>query len=189
MKYLMLALVYTALSVGANPALADGPDIVSLRDGDMKKLVVHDAPTSASNAAFNLADDAGTTTLEAWRGKYVLLNFWATWCAPCRKEMPQLDALQKQFGGSEFEVLTIATGRNSPDAINRFFEEAGIQNLPRHQDPKQGLASQMGIFGLPITVILDPEGQEIARLRGDADWSSDSAKAIVKALVDDRAGS
>ena len=100
-----------------------------------------------------------------------------------------LDALQKQFGGNDFEVLTIATGRNSPDAINRFFEEAGIQNLPRHQDPKQGLASQMGIFGLPITVLLDPEGQEIARLRGDADWSSDSAKAIVKALVDDRTGS
>ena len=103
--------------------------------------------------------------------------------------MPQLNALQKEFGGDNFEVLTIATGRNSPDGIQRFFDEAGVDSLPRHQDPKQALASQMGIFGLPITVIMDPDGREIARLRGDADWSSDSAKAIVQALVADRTDS
>jgi hypothetical protein len=101
--------------------------------------------------------------------------------------MPQLNALQKEFGGDDFEVLTIATGRNSPDGIVKFFEEAGVDSLPRHQDPKQALASQMGIFGLPITVLIDPEGREIARLRGDAQWDSDSAKAIVKALVESRA--
>ena len=189
MKKVMLALVYTALAVGANPSFGQSTDIAALRDGDMKKLVVHDAPVATSTVAFDLADGAGEATLEDWQGKYVLINFWATWCAPCRKEMPQLDALQKEFGGDDFEVLTIATGRNSPDGIKRFFEEAGIENLPRHQDPKQALASQMGIFGLPITVIMDPEGREIARLRGDADWSSDSAKAIVQALVAGKADS
>ncbi|WP_295510835.1 TlpA disulfide reductase family protein [uncultured Sulfitobacter sp.] len=188
MKKIMLALVYTALAVGANPSFAQTADITALRDGDMKKLVAHDAPVATSTAAFDLADGAGTATLEDWRGKYVLVNFWATWCAPCRKEMPQLNALQKEFGGDDFEVLTLATGRNSPEGIKRFFEEAGVDSLPRHQDPKQAVASQMGIFGLPITVIMDPEGREIARLRGDADWSSDSAKAIIKALVDSRAG-
>ena len=86
-------------------------------------------------------------------------------------------------------VLTIATGRNTPDGIKRFFADAGVDSLPRHQDPKQALASQMGIFGLPITVIMDPEGREIARLRGDADWSSDSAKAIVQALIAGKADS
>ncbi len=183
MKRILLALVYTALTVGANPSFGQGTDIIPLRDGDMKKLVVHDAPVATSTVAFQLADDAGEATLEDWRGKYVLINFWATWCAPCRKEMPQLNALQKEFGGEDFEVLTIATGRNSPEGIKRFFEEAGVDLLPRHQDPKQALASQMGIFGLPITVIMDPEGREIARLRGDADWSSDSARAIIQALI------
>lgn len=180
--------VYTALLAGANPVLA-GPDILGLRTGDMKKLVVHETPTATSDAAFVLADEAGMGTLEDYRGKYVLLNFWATWCAPCRKEMPMLNTLQKEFGGDSFEVLTIASGRNSPEGIKRFFKEAGVDSLPRHQDPKQSLSSQMGIFGLPITVIIDPEGREIARLRGDADWASDSAKSIIKALVEDHAGS
>ncbi len=186
MRKLLLGLMYTALLAGANAAIAGGPDIVSLRTGDMKKLVVHSTPQATSDAAFFLEDDAGTTTLEAYRGKYMLVNFWATWCAPCRKEMPQLNTLQKEFGGDDFEVLTIATGRNSPEGIIKFFAEAGIDSLPRHQDPKQALAAQMGVFGLPITVVIDPEGREIARLRGDAKWDSDSAKAIIKSLIESR---
>ncbi|MEP5728457.1 MAG: TlpA disulfide reductase family protein [Sulfitobacter sp.] len=189
MRKFVLGLMYTALLAGANVAAAADPDIVSLRTGDMKKLVVHSTPEAVSNAAFELADGAGKTTLGDFKDKYVLVNFWATWCAPCRKEMPQLNALQKEFGGDDFEVLTIATGRNSPQGILKFFDEANIDSLPRHQDPKQALAAQMGIFGLPISVLLDPEGREIARLRGDAVWDSDSAKAIVKALIDSRSSS
>ena len=94
-----------------------------------------------------------------------------------------LSDLQSELGGSDFEVVTIATGRNSPEGIKKFFSSANITNLPHHQDLKQKLASEMGVFGLPITVIIDPEGQEIARLRGDADWSSDSAKAIIESLI------
>ena len=189
MRKLLFGLIYTALLTGANAASAADPDILGLRSGDMKKLVVHETPQAVSNATFQLADDAGTATLADYRGKYVLLNFWATWCAPCRKEMPQLNTLQKEFGGDHFEVLTIATGRNSPQGIVKFFEEAGVDSLPRHQDPQQQLAGQMGIFGLPITVLINPRGEEIARLRGDAKWDSDSAKAIVKALVESRADS
>lgn len=94
-----------------------------------------------------------------------------------------LSELQTEFGGDKFEVLTIATGRNSPAGIVKFFDDIGIDNLPRHQDPKQKLAAQMGIFGLPTTLIIDPRGREIARLSGDADWSSDSAKAIIAELI------
>lgn len=189
MRKLVMAFVYTALLTGANGALAEGADIAGLRDGDMKKLIVHSTPEAVSNASFMLADDAGKTSLEDYKGKYVLVNFWATWCAPCRKEMPELDALQKDLGGDDFEVLTIATGRNSPAGIKKFFKDKNITNLPRHQDPKQALAAQMGVFGLPITVILDPEGREIARMRGDANWHSDSAVAIIKALIESRADS
>ncbi len=189
MRTFALALVYTALTMGANPAFAGPDNLAALRDGDMKKLIIHETPAATSDAAFDLEDNGGKSTLADYRGKYLLVNFWATWCAPCRKEMPQLNALQKEFGGDDFQVLTIATGRNSPEDIVRFFKEAGVDSLPRHQDPKQALASQMAVFGLPISVLIDPEGREIARLRGDADWSSDSAKAIIKALVDDAAES
>ncbi|MGJ8546604.1 MAG: TlpA disulfide reductase family protein [Sulfitobacter sp.] len=189
MKKILSVILYTALALGANPASADiAGTILALRDGDMKKLVVHDGGKSTSAAEFDLEDGKGKTSLAEWQGKYVLVNFWATWCAPCRKEMPQLNALQKEFGGDHFEVLTIATGRNSPEGIVAFFAEAGVDSLPRHQDPKQALASQMGIFGLPISVLLDPKGREIARLRGDADWHSDSARQIIKALVDSEKG-
>ncbi len=184
MKRFCAAVLYLALGLTAIPVAAyDRAATVALRDGDMKKLIFAEVPTAISNAAFDLADDAGKATLEDYRGKWVLLNFWATWCAPCRHEMPMLDALQAEFGGENFEVLTIATGRNSPQGIQKFFAEADIQNLPRHQDPKQALAAQMGIFGLPITVLINPDGKEVARLRGDADWASDSAKAIIRSLL------
>lgn len=187
MKILSSSVVYTALTLGAialaAPAMADLKAAEALREGDMKKLVFHSSPAETSSEVFFLEDDTGETTLEAYRGKYVLLNFWATWCAPCRKEMPQLSELQETFGGDDFEVLTLATGRNSPTGIKKFFDEIGVENLPRHQDPKQKVASEMGIFGLPITVLINPEGQEVARLRGDADWASDNAKAIVATVL------
>ena len=187
MKNLVSALLYTALSLGAiaaaPPVAADLVAAKEMREGDMKKLIIHDTPQEISTASFELADGAGQATLQDYQGKYVLLNFWATWCAPCRKEMPQLSELQETFGGDDFEVLTIATGRNSPTGIKKFFEESNVTNLPRHQDPKQTLASQMAIFGLPITVLIDPEGREVARLRGDADWASDTAKAIIATVL------
>ena len=94
-----------------------------------------------------------------------------------------LSNLQSEFQGDGFEVVTIATGRNSLTAMKKFLEEINVDNLPLYRDPKQQLAREMAILGLPITVLLDPEGREIARLRGDADWDSESAKAIIAALL------
>ena len=81
-------------------------------------------------------------------------------------------------------MLTIATGRNPLPAIDAFFEEIGVSNLPKYLDPKSKLSRDMGVLGLPITLILDPEGREIARMRGDAEWNSDSARAIIGALIE-----
>ncbi len=184
MRLVRSALLYISLALGANMALADMSSIMELREGDMKKLNFHSEPKEVSQVAFTLEDDTGTATLADYQGKYVLLNFWATWCAPCRAEMPMLSALQDEFGGENFEVLTLATGRNSPKGIEKFFADAEITNLPRHQDNKQALSRQMGVLGLPVTIILDPEGREIARLLGDAEWNSDSARAIIAALVE-----
>ncbi len=186
MRLLRLSVLYMALAFSANIASADLQSAEALREGDMKKLVFHSEPMEASDAAF-VHEDGGDGFLSDYQGKYVLLNFWATWCAPCRHEMPMLSELQTELGGDQFEVVTLATGRNMPPAIKKFFAEINVDNLPRHQDPKQKIARDMKVLGLPITVILNPEGQEIARLRGDADWSSDNAKAVLRTLIEDSA--
>lgn len=186
MKIIRQIVLYIALALGANAGFAESPTtatLEALRDGDMKKLNFHSAPETVPDTAFERGE-GGTGTLADYRGQYILLNFWATWCAPCRVEMPMLSNLQTALGGDDFKVVTIATGRNAPTAMQKFFDEIGVDNLPLHRDPKSALARQMGIFGLPITLIIDPEGREIARLQGDAHWDSDSAKAILQALID-----
>jgi thiol-disulfide isomerase/thioredoxin len=182
MKKTFAAILYTGLVMLANPALADLAKAEAMREGDMKKLSFHGEPQPAGSADFTTFDGE-PTSLEQYHGKWVLLNFWATWCAPCRKEMPMLSDLQTEFGGEGFDVVTVATGRNPPPAMQSFFEEIGVDNLPLYRDPKSGLAREMGVLGLPITVILNPEGQEVARMRGDADWASDNAKDILRTIL------
>jgi thiol-disulfide isomerase/thioredoxin len=177
---LILALICAALPAFADP----DPDAWSaLREGDMKKLIFHSSPKPVSTKPFD-TPDGGTATLADYEGKVVLLNFWATWCAPCRKEMPSLDALNMEMGGDAFEVVTIATGRNSPAAMRRFFEETGVQTLPLYNDTRQAVARDMAVLGLPITVVLNSDGEEIARLRGDAEWNSENANAVLRAVID-----
>ena len=180
---LFLAVLYTGFALTANAALADMSELEAMREGTMKKLLFSE-PTPVSTETFTHAD-GGEFTLADFEGKHVLVNFWATWCAPCRKEMPMLSELQSEFGGDSFEVVTIATGRNDVAGIKRFFADPEVQvdNLPLYLDPKQALARDMAVLGLPITLILDPEGNEIARMRGDAEWNSESAKAIIEALI------
>ena len=170
-----------ATGLGANAALAQ--DLDALRTGDMRGVLIHDTPTPVSQQSFTDLEDA-THVLANFEGQVVLLNFWATWCAPCREEMPSLDALQQDLGGDDFQVVTLATGRNPTPAILRFFEEEGIEALPTYLDPRQNVAREMSIFGLPITVIIDREGNEIGRLRGDADWHSEEAVALLQAVID-----
>ena len=102
--------------------------------------------------------------------------------------MPSLQNLQTALGGYDFTVVTLATGRNPPQAIRRFFEEIGVTDLQQYRYINQQIAREMGVFGLPITVILNREGQEIARLRGDAHWDSPEALALVRAVIDQPEG-
>ena len=119
MRFLIAAL-YTALALGATPAAADVALAESLREGTMKKLLFSE-PKEVSAETFT-DPSGGEFSLADFNGKYAVVNFWATWCAPCRKEMPQLSELQDEFGGDRFEIVTIATGRNPLPSIDRFFE-------------------------------------------------------------------
>lgn len=192
MKRILAAAMYLGLGALASgavvaPVLAetralDTEALEALREGDMKKLIFASEP--APLPEIEIVDAGGApASLEAYRGQWVVLNFWATWCAPCRVEMPMLSNLQEMFDGQPVEVVTVATGRNSPQGIRRFFEEIEVDNLPEYRDPSQALARSMAVLGLPITVIVDPDGNEIARLRGDAHWDSESAVAILEALA------
>ena len=184
-KTLIAALLYAATATIANPVLAENPDIaaiIELRAGDMKKLAFTKEPAAAVTATF--VDEAeNIKSFADYKGKYLLVNFWATWCAPCRHEMPSLNKLQAELGGDNFKVITIATGRNPVPAIKAFFKKAEITDLPILRDPNQSLAREMSVFGLPMSMILNPQGQEIARLRGYAEWADENAYAVIKALI------
>ena len=122
----------------------------------------------------------GLTDADLKTGKVTVVNFWATWCAPCREEMPSLDALQAELGGDDFQVVAIAAGHNPPAAIQKFLTEAEIANLPVRLDPRQGLAREMGVMGMPVTVLIDRDGNEIARLIGGADWASEASITLIR---------
>ena len=164
---------------------------IALRSGDPSRLpstmIGKAVPPSNFPALEGLQVDGkpipGFTNTDLADGKVKIVNFWASWCAPCRKELPALDRLNRDFGGERFTVATIATGRNTIPAIIRLFEETGVESLPLYLDKEQALAREMGVLGLPVTVILDPEGREIARMTGDAEWDGESARAIVAALL------
>jgi len=181
----LFAMLYAATTLGANPVLAEPLNLLEieeLRTGDMKKLGFHAEPKDMARKGF-LDVNGDRTNLDVYKGKVVLLNIWATWCPPCRAEMPSIDALQADLGGDDFEVVTVAMGRNPVDAIKKFFADNNITHLPILRDPKQKFARANGIFGLPTTIILNAEGKEIARMPGDADWHSDEAVTLLKALL------
>ena len=188
MRAISLIILYTALIAGANNSLAENANISALnelRQGDMQKLVLHADPKRVSDIPF-LTENGAQKSLDDYKGRYVLVNFWATWCAPCRAEMPSLSTLQSTIGGSDFDVVTIATGRNTPAAIEKFFAENGIGNLPTYRDPKQKLARDMAVLGLPASILISPDGHEIGRLLGDARWADATALTLLSTWIEQK---
>ena len=186
----LAALLYGGLAVIANPVLAE-PDLAAIeamREGGMRKLVFHKEPLASSNEAFTTVDGTELNLAE-FEGKTVLLNFWATWCAPCREEMPALNAINTDLGGDDFVVLAVATGRNPLPQIHEFFDQQDIDSLTVYLDPRSNLSRNMGALGLPTTVIINPDGKEIARMRGDAEWAGENAREILGQLIAGYTGS
>ncbi len=119
-------------------------------------------------------------SLEDFKGKTVLLNLWATWCVPCREEMPTLDRLQSKLGGSGFEVVALSIDQEGPVVVKEFYEELGVEHLRIYVDDRIRAPALLGVIGIPATLLIGREGSEIGRLLGPAEWDSDEAVAAIR---------
>jgi thiol-disulfide isomerase/thioredoxin len=126
-------------------------------------------------------------SLADFRGRVILLNFWATWCAPCVAEMPSLDRLEAMLGGKDFTVIALSEDL-SPTAIGPFFSEHGLTRLRRYHDPAGALARAFSLRGLPTTVLIDREGRVLGRFEGPAEWDSPEAVALIRHAIGAQAG-
>lgn len=153
-----------------------------LNVGEMAAFVPKPAPVALT--PFIFTDGTGAArTLAEWQGKVVLLNLWATWCVPCRAEMPALDALQRELGSKDFEVVALNTDFGDLTKARKFLAEIKVTGLALYQDPGARASSVLAVIGLPTTILIGRDGREIGRLVGPAEWGSAEAKRLVKAVV------
>lgn len=159
-----------------------GATDVQKRASGMPAFVFKKAPAPLADVSFTDADGA-PKTLKDFRGKTVLLNLWATWCAPCREEMPSLDRLQTELGSDTFEVVALAVDRTGVQAVKKFLDETGVKSLKLYIDTTTRSGSALKAIGMPTTILIDPEGREIGRLPGPAEWDSADAKRLVQSAL------
>jgi thiol-disulfide isomerase/thioredoxin len=167
------ASVPTAETTGFSKVLAVGP---------MAGVVIH--PQRKILGAFTFKDATGKdVNLSAWKGRVVLLNLWATWCTPCRKEMPDIAKLQKELGSAEFEVVALSVDRKGLEASQAFLKDIGADSLKAYTDQPSTSLAAIQALGLPASILIDRKGQEAGRILGPAEWASPEAQAMIKALI------
>lgn len=144
----------------------------------LEKYIEHEVPRPLAKISFS--DAMGTSgQISDFHGKVVLLNLWASWCAPCRIEIPQLDALAGQFEADNFVVIALSLDRNSAQG-QMFLEQRAIRNIIPRYDPQGEAFRALAVFGLPTSILIDAHGRELGRLIGDALWDSDDARTLIK---------
>ncbi len=168
------------------PAVELARKLAPFARGEVAAVNVAKSPLKLPDLAFQ--DAAGKPlTLENWRGRTVLLNLWATWCVPCRKEMPALDAVEQRLGGSNFEVVTINIDTRDPEKPKAWLKEVGIAKLAYYADPAaktfQDLKAIGRAFGMPTTILIDPNGCEIGTIAGPAEWASEDGIKLIQAAL------
>ena len=174
-------LLATVPAFFAAPALAKvSPNLLT---GTLAKFTLAKEPKAMPDLAFTDANDK-PVKLADYKGKTVLLNFWATWCAPCVKEMPSLDKLQAEMGKDKFVVLPLSLDGPSKPKVAPFYADRKLANLGIYFDKGKKALGALDISVLPTSVLVDPEGREIGRMEGDADWDKPEAVALMKAAVD-----
>ena len=168
------------------PAVELARKLAPLAHGEVAALTMATAPLRLPDLAF--ADAEGQPKkLSDWRGRMVLVNLWATWCVPCRKEMPALDELQAKLGGTDFEVVAINIDTRDPEKPKNFLKDGNLTRLGYFSDPKakvfQDLKAVGRALGMPTSVLVDRQGCEIATIAGPAEWASDDAVKLIRAAM------
>lgn len=170
MKYLKPALVAWAMSVSAAFAGPQG-------------FALHDMPQPVINVRY-LTEDGSRGDMEDFRGKVILVNVWATWCVPCREEMPTLDALQAELGSDDFEVVALSIDRAGPPVVRRFYDEIGVTNLKMYVDQTMLSMTALRAVGLPTTILINAQGQELGRLVGPAEWDDPKIVSFLQGFIE-----
>jgi thiol-disulfide isomerase/thioredoxin len=168
------------------PAVATAGRVAPLARGEVAGMVVASRPLQLPDLAFR--DGSGIERhLAEWRGRTVLLNLWATWCIPCRKEMPALDELQAQLGGPPFEVVAINIDTRDANKPRAWLKEIGIARLDYYTDASAKVFQDLKLvgraIGMPTTILVDPAGCEIGTIAGPAEWASEDALQLVRATL------
>jgi len=188
----LAALAYVLYASGTKPVHAPAADAGTeapsngvtraLATGTMTAFVVKPKREPAPDFAFQ--DGEGKPlNLSQWKGRVALVNLWATWCAPCRKEMPELNALEEKLGGKDFEVVALSVDRKGIEASGKFLAEVGAKALKLYVDPTSNAFTESKAAGLPATLLIDREGREIGRLVGPAEWVSSEAVKLIEAAI------
>jgi thiol-disulfide isomerase/thioredoxin len=168
------------------PAVGLAQRLAPLAHGEVAAFVVAERPLRLPDIGFRDASGA-ERHLADWRGRTVLLNLWATWCVPCRKEMPSLDALEAKLGGPQFEVVAINIDTRDPDKPRAWLKDVGIGRLGYYSDANAKVFQDLKIVGraagMPTTILVDPAGCEIGALAGPAEWSSEDALKLISAAL------
>ena len=162
-----------------DPSSAGGRPPIS---GTVKNFIPTDPGRPAPIERFYDADGREVSFFD-FGGKVLLVNLWATWCAPCVQELPSLDRLQAQLGGADFQVVAVSVDRRGVDAVRPFFAKLKIANLPIYVEPKNQLATSLGLQVLPSTIIIGPHGLMLGRMIGAAQWDAPEALALIRHYI------
>ena len=172
----------TAPQSGMATTSADLKSLKQHARGKLAAFFIYKKPKAVPE--FTYVDEQGKDhSLNELRGKVVLLNLWATWCGPCRHEMPWLDALKDKYKDQPFEMLTISIDRGGLKKPRRFFDKIKVKHLTLYGDPSGRLAAKLRAFGMPTTLLIGRNGMELGRIAGPAEWVSDDAYAFIEAAI------
>ncbi len=185
----MFALILTAAPFCSAPACANPltasalaqtvSELKEFNKGTMRFFVLNGAPKKLIDISFK--DAVGRTVrLSDWKGKAVLLNIWATWCVPCRREMPALDVLQSKLGDSKFEVVAISVDGGDMEKPRKFLSQLGIKALSLYADPSKKVSQDLRAFGLPVTILVNHQGEELGWYTGEMEWASQDAFDLIQ---------
>ncbi len=175
---LIVNLFFSISAIAENKYAEKTKDIIR---GDLRKFIFSESMEVLPSPL--VLDTNGNIVEIGYKEDILIINFWATWCAPCKKEMPSLNSLAQNMKYEDIRIITIASGRNSKEAIDAFFDDNNLINLKKYRDPRGRIAVKYGVTALPTTIVINSKGIEIGRIIGDIDWDTKDVRSFFRKLL------